>query len=88
MLKLLIQIVCDDCKQQFVFVRESAYTTDAVGSNTAALSAMLPWYHWQTTTNENERYHFCMECCYKICEDEVMSGNLHEYPTNIPGAAN
>mgnify|MGYP003393194454 CR=1 FL=1 len=70
MLKLLIQIVCDDCRRQFVFVRESDYTTDALGFNTTALSAMLPGYHWQTTTNENESYHFCMECCYKFCEDE------------------
>lgn len=73
MLKLFIHIVCDDCGRQFVFARESDYTNDALSFNSNALSAMLPHYHWQTTTNEKARYHFCMECCYNFVEDENTS---------------
>ncbi len=70
MLKLSIHIECDECHQQFLFARASAYTTDALSFNTNALTAMLPHYHWQTVKAGEDRYHYCMECCYNIVEAE------------------
>jgi len=75
MLKLFIHIACDECGQQFLFARESAYTTDALRFNTNALTAMLPHYHWQTTKTQDERYHYCMECCYQFVEMEEEASN-------------
>lgn len=66
MLKLQISIQCDECKEQFQFVRTSPFTTDALSFNTNALTAMLPSYHWETHTTDENRFHFCPECYYKF----------------------
>lgn len=73
MLKLVIHVACDDCGQRFFFARESEYTTDALSFNTMALIAMLPHYRWEETRSEQDRYHFCPECCYNCVEEEEYS---------------
>lgn len=73
MLKIVIHIQCDECKEQFHFARVSAYTTDALSFNTNALTAMLPHYHWRTCKTENNRFHYCPECC---CDFEDMEEGL------------
>jgi hypothetical protein len=62
MLKLTLQIICDGCGQLFIFARVSDYTTDALGFNTRALTAMLPHYWWAQVKEDDERFHYCQEC--------------------------
>lgn len=70
MLKIVIQIQCDECKELFLFARASAYTTDALSFNTNALTAMLSHYHWCICKTENDRFHYCPECCHDFEEME------------------
>lgn len=74
MLKLAIQVVCDDCKEQFLFTRASAYATDALASNTNVLTAMLSNYHWRTCKTENKKFHYCPECCYEVDMEAEFAG--------------
>lgn len=73
MLKLVIHIECDSCKETFVFSRVSACTSDALHFNTNALSAMLPHHWWQSETTEQRTYHYCPECCYQFMELEEQA---------------
>lgn len=70
MLKLLISIQCDECKEQFQFARTSPYTNDGLSFNTTALTAALPSYHWQTSKTDKNRFHFCPECCSNFFDIE------------------
>ena len=85
MLKLLIQIHCDGCGQNFPFARLSDYSTDSLSFNTNVLSAMLPDCFWWLVKNNDERSHLCQEC-WNDCNvpDDLPASIYHEDSEEIP----
>jgi hypothetical protein len=76
MLKLVIHIECDSCKETFIFGRASACTADALQFNTNVLSAMLPHHWWQCKATEQRTYHYCPECCHQFVELEEQTSSV------------
>jgi hypothetical protein len=70
MLKLLININCDECGQSFHFARHSEYNTDALSFNLNALSSMLSHYRWERVKNKENLYHYCSDCVANFCVPE------------------
>jgi len=72
MLKLIVQIQCDECGELFHIARASLCTADALGFNTRTLTAMLPEFHWRLCTSEKTRYHYCPNCSLYFDDMELM----------------
>ena len=66
MLRLVIHIECDECRERFYFARESAYTTDALSFNTNALTAMLPQCLWHVEKTDHLPLHWCQSCANEM----------------------
>ena len=73
MLRLVIQIECDSCRETFMFARTSAYSADALHFNTSALSAMLPHAFWHLEKSEQDTFHFCQGCYIEFDQPEEQA---------------
>lgn len=64
MLKVLICIACDSCKQQFLYSRASSGEPYSWYLDTHALTAMASDYHWDAS--HKGKYHYCPDCSFQM----------------------